>query len=101
MACCRRLSQATKHTADYGLYRDDQGNMRSLATPWTVARQAPLSMRFSGKNTGVGCHALLQGIFETQGSNPGLLHCRQIIYHLSHGEAQRKIWTQTHGGKAT
>ena len=38
----------------------------------------------SGKNTGVGCHALLQGIFPTQGSNPGLLHCRQILYHLSH-----------------
>ena len=36
-----------------------------------------------GKNTGVGCHALLQGIFPTQGSNPGLLHCRQILYHLS------------------
>ena len=37
-----------------------------------------------GKNTGVGCHSLLQGIFLTQGSNPGLLHCRQIFYHLSH-----------------
>ena len=37
-----------------------------------------------GKDTGVGCHALLQGIFPTQGSNPGLLHCRQILYHLSH-----------------
>ena len=37
-----------------------------------------------GKNTGVGCHALIQGIFPTQGSNPGLLHCRQILYHLSH-----------------
>ena len=37
-----------------------------------------------GKNTGVGCHALLQGIFPTQGSNLGLLHCRQILYHLSH-----------------
>ena len=37
-----------------------------------------------GKNTGVGCHALLQGIFQTQGSNPGLLHCRQILYHFSH-----------------
>ena len=33
------------------------------------------------KNTGVGCHALPQGIFLTQGSNPGLLHCRQILYH--------------------
>ena len=37
-----------------------------------------------GKNTGVGFHALLQGIFPTQGSNPGLLYCRQILYHLSH-----------------
>ena len=37
-----------------------------------------------GKNTGVGCHSLLQGIFPTQGSNPGLLHCRHILYHLSH-----------------
>ena len=32
---------------------------------------------FPGKSTGVGCHCLLQGIFPTQGSNPGLLHCRQ------------------------
>ena len=37
-----------------------------------------------GKNTGVGCHALLQGIFPTQGSNPGLPHCRQILYQLSY-----------------
>ena len=37
-----------------------------------------------GKNTGVGCHFLLQGIFPTQGSNPGLLYCRQILYQLSH-----------------
>ena len=37
-----------------------------------------------GKNTGVGCHVLLQVIFPTQGSNPGLPHCRQILNHLSH-----------------
>ena len=36
-----------------------------------------------GKNTGVGSHSLLQPIFLTQGLNPGLLHCRQIPYHLS------------------
>ena len=42
----------------------------------------------SGKNTGVGSHSFLQGDFLTQGLNPGLLHCRQILYHLSHqGEA--------------
>ena len=44
----------------------------------------PLSMGFSGKNTGMDCHSLLQGIFLTQGSNPGLPLCRQILYHLSH-----------------
>ena len=37
-----------------------------------------------GQNTGVGSLSLLQGIFPTQGSNPGLLHCRQILYQLSH-----------------
>ena len=37
-----------------------------------------------GQNTGVGSHALLQGIFPTQGSNPGLPHCRQILYQLSY-----------------
>ena len=36
------------------------------------------------KNTGVGCHSLLQGIFPTQVLNPGLLHCRKILYCLSH-----------------
>ena len=37
-----------------------------------------------GRNTGVGCHALLQGIFLTQELNQDLLHCRQILYLLSH-----------------
>ena len=39
---------------------------------------------FPGNNTGVGCHCLLQRIFPTQGLNPGLLHCRQTVYCLSH-----------------
>ena len=38
------------------------------------------------ENTGVGSHSLLQGIFLTQGLNLGLLHYRQILYHLSHQE---------------
>ena len=56
----------------------------TFATPWTVAYQAPLSMGFPNRNNGVGCHFLLQGIFPTQGSNPGLLHCRHILYQLSY-----------------
>ena len=44
-----------------------------------------------GNNTGVCCHSLLQLTFPPQGSNPGLLHCRQILYHLSCMEAQENI----------
>ena len=43
-----------------------------------------------GKNIGMGCHFLLQGIFLTQGLNPGFVHCRQITYHLSHRDVPRK-----------
>ena len=48
--------------------------LSSLLFPWD----------FPDKNTGVSCHSFLQGIFLTQGLNPHLLHCRQILYHLSH-----------------
>ena len=64
----------------------------------------------SGKSTGVCCHSLLQKIFPTQGLNPGLLHCRQILYPLNHqvsprilewvaypfsrGSSQLKSWTR-------
>ena len=50
-----------------------------FVTPWTVARQATLSMGILQ-----GCHGLLQGIFPTQGSNPGLPHFRLILYHVNH-----------------
>ena len=58
----------------------------TLMIPWTVACQAPLSMYSPGKNTVVGCHFLLQGIFPAQESNPGLLHCRQILYQMSYDD---------------
>ena len=50
-----------------------------LCSPWNSP----------GQNTGVGCHALLQGIFPTQGLNTGLLHCRRILYQLSHKGSPR------------
>ena len=50
--------------------------------PWMEEPGCPWD--FPGKNTGVGCHFLLQGIFLTQGSNLGLLHCRQTLYRLSY-----------------
>ena len=55
-----------------------------FATPGTVAHSRLCRWNFPGKNTGVGCYSLLQGIYPTQGSNPGLPYCRQILYRLSH-----------------
>ena len=52
---------------------------RGLYSPWNSP----------GQNTGVGSLFLLQGIFSTQGSKPGLPHCRQIIYQLSHKGSPR------------
>ena len=51
-----------------------------------------LTWNSPGKNTGVGSLSLLQGIFTTQGLNPGLLHFRQILYQLSHKEVQ--VWVK-------
>ena len=60
-------------------------HIQCFVIPRTVAHpDSSICGNFSGKNTGVGCHSLLQVIFLIQGSNPGLLHCRQILYHLSH-----------------
>ena len=58
--------------------------VRPFATFWTVARRDPLSMGFSRPKYWSGSHPLLLGIFLTQGSNSGLLHCKQILYYLSH-----------------
>ena len=44
-----------------------------------------------GQNTGVGSLSLLQGIFPTQGLDPGLPHCRRILYHLSHKGSPQTI----------
>ena len=64
---------------------------RLFATPWIVACTKLLCpWDFQGKSTGVGCHFLLLGIFPTQGSNRGLLHCRQMLYHLSHQGSPKK-----------
>ena len=84
-------------------------------TPWTAACQPPLSLEFSRQEYWSGyclchslplpspgdlpdpgiepgspyCHCLLQGIFLTQGLNPGLPHCRQVPYYLSHQGSPR------------
>ena len=65
--------------------------MLCLVAQWCLPLCSPCSPPgssvhgdFPGKNTGVGCHALLQSISPTQGLNPGLPCCRRIFYHLSH-----------------
>ena len=60
-----------------------------FSTPWTAALQAPLSMEFSRQEYWSGCYFLLQGILPTQGLNPGLLYCRQLLNHLSHQGSPR------------
>ena len=49
-----------------------------------------------GQNTGVGCHSLLQGIFPTKGLNPGVPHCRQILYQLSHQGSKWNVYCYIH-----
>ena len=66
---------------------ENQGKMLAAQSCLTLCD--PMARLFSpwnspGKNTGVGNHSLLQGIFSTQESNLCLLHCRQTLYHLSH-----------------
>ena len=74
----RSLTGYSQHTLSHF------SRVRLFATPWTVASRLLCPWDSPGKNTGVGCHFLLQGIFWAQGSNPGLLHCRQTLYPLSH-----------------
>ena len=57
---------------------------QTLCDPMDYSSDYSVHWGSPGKNTGVGCHDLLQGIFPTQGLNPGLLHCRWTLYHPSH-----------------
>ena len=60
----------------------DSLRLRGLYSPWNSP----------GQNTGVGCLSLLQRTFPTQGSNPGLLHCRRILYQLIHQGSPTKFY---------
>ena len=68
--------------------------VRLFVTPGTVAHQVSLSMNFPGKNIGVGCHFLLQGIFLIQGLNPCHLHWQADslpVRHLGHSNFFRTM----------
>ena len=88
------LAQIKNYTA----YRKVKSvsRVQLFVTPWTVATRLLCPRDFPGNSTGVDCHFLLQGIFETQGSNPGLPHCRQTLYCLSHQGSVRDNYSPTH-----
>ena len=65
-------------------------HFRLCAIPWPWSGSS-VTWDPPGKNSGVGCHFLLQGIFPILESNPGLLHCRQILYLLSHLGSPRTV----------
>ena len=77
-------SSLPQPTAHHEISQEDlvSGPALRLLCPWD----------FPDKNTGVHCHFLLQGIFLTQVRNPGLLHCKHILYHLSYKESPKYIY---------
>ena len=64
----------------------------TTAPPWTAAARFLYPWDSPGKNTGMGCHFLLQGASPTQESNPGLLHCRQILCRQSYEGSLTAFW---------
>ena len=67
-------------------------HVQLFVTPWTIACQAPPSMGFSRQRYWNGLPFPSPGIFPTQGLNPGLPHCRQTLYHLSHQGSPNTIY---------
>ena len=69
--------------------------MSDYVSPWALAVRLLCPWDYPGKNTRVGCHFLLQGIFPIQGSNPGLPHCTQTLPFELPGKPKGEcIWKQ-------
>ena len=79
-----KLRLALIHAIIFKVLVTQYSHVQLFVTPWNIAHQAPVSMKFSSKNTGVDSHFHLQDIFPTKVSNPGLLRCMQILYHLNY-----------------
>ena len=79
-----------KRTRDsFLLVTESESHLVASNSLWPHGLQSPWNS--PGQNTGVGSLSLLQGIFPTQGSNLGLPHCRQILYHVSHKEGPVEV----------
>ena len=78
------IPTCTRHVARYSGVHLSHSVVSTLCDPMDCSPPGSSVHGDSpGKSTGGGCHAFPQGIFPTQGSNPGL-HCRRILYRLSH-----------------
>ena len=88
------LLRSTEKFISFPEDTSDSQHLNPLMPPLKLAQSCPTlcnpmdytysPWNFPGQNTGVGSLSFLQGIFPTQGSNPGLPYCRQILYQLSH-----------------
>ena len=76
---------------------DEWSHVQLFVNPWTVPQQAPLSMEFSRQKSWSGMPFPSPGNLPTQGSNPGLLHCRQILYRLSPQGSSREVAARFQG----
>ena len=81
---CKCLDLTTEQSVGPSIKCSLLGHVRVFVTPWTAAHWPLCPGDSQGKNTGVDCLSLLQGIFPTQGLNPDLTHGRQILYQLTH-----------------
>ena len=95
--CWREPTAPLLCLTNYQPRRENAGGIRTnqdQPSKWVVSDSLRPHRLYSpwnspGQNTGVGSLSLLQGIFPTQGSNPGLLHYRRILYQLSHKGSPR------------
>ena len=87
----------------YNIMKSENVSSSVMSSSWQSHGLQPTRLlcqwNFPGKNTGVGCHFILKGIFPTRGQNLGLLHCRQILYHRAtrggtNGQHKPQIMTE-------
>ena len=89
-----RIFENIENSLNFNYENQSLNCVQLFVTPWSTRHLCPWD--FSGRNIGVGCYFLLQGIFLTQGSNSCLLHflyCRWILYHWAIQEIPLRIWT--------
>ena len=88
-----RLPEMSRMARSYG---ESESQSRSVVSDSLRPHGLHSPWNSPSQNTGVGSLSLLQGIFPAKGSNPGLPHCRQILYHLNHTGRPRFPFSECH-----